>query len=96
VENARTSALSLRPSMPTISAADPHERQAPSPQTQIPALRPARSAEACANPVYTSTPKKPNSAVRKRWPAFRLTSGFEAPAYIPGIGHNLQEPSVVG
>ena len=44
--------------------------------------------------VYTSTPKKPNSALRKV-ARVRLTSGFEVTAYIPGIGHNLQEHSVV-
>ena len=44
--------------------------------------------------VYTTTPKKPNSAIRKV-ARVRLTSGFEVTAYIPGIGHNLQEHSVV-
>ena len=44
--------------------------------------------------VYTSTPKKPNSALRKV-ARVRLTSGFEVTAYIPGIGHNIQEHSVV-
>jgi small subunit ribosomal protein S12 len=44
--------------------------------------------------VYTTTPKKPNSALRKV-ARVRLTSGFEVTAYIPGIGHNLQEHSVV-
>jgi len=44
--------------------------------------------------VYTTTPKKPNSALRKV-ARVRLTSGFEVTAYIPGIGHNLQEHSIV-
>jgi small subunit ribosomal protein S12 len=44
--------------------------------------------------VYTTTPKKPNSALRKV-ARVRLTSGIEATAYIPGIGHNLQEHSIV-
>ena len=44
--------------------------------------------------VYTQTPKKPNSALRKV-ARVRLTSGFEVTAYIPGIGHNIQEHSVV-
>ena len=44
--------------------------------------------------VYTTTPKKPNSALRKV-ARVRLTSGFEVTAYIPGIGHNIQEHSVV-
>jgi len=44
--------------------------------------------------VYTVTPKKPNSALRKV-ARIRLTSGFEVTAYIPGIGHNLQEHAVV-
>ena len=44
--------------------------------------------------VYTTTPKKPNSAIRKV-ARIRLTTGFEITAYIPGIGHNLQEHSVV-
>jgi small subunit ribosomal protein S12 len=65
-------------------------------------LTKTKSPALCENPqrrgvctrVYTTTPKKPNSALRKV-ARVRLTSGFEVTAYIPGIGHNLQEHSVV-
>ena len=64
-------------------------------KTKSPALRegpqPARGA--CTR-VYTTTPKKPNSAIRKV-ARVRLSNGFEVTAYIPGEGHNLQEHSIV-
>jgi small subunit ribosomal protein S12 len=59
-----------------------------------PRCRAARSAAACAPRVYTTTPKKPNSALRKV-AKVRLTNGFEVISYIGGEGHNLQEHSVV-
>ena len=59
-----------------------------------PALKGAPQKRGVCTRVYTSTPKKPNSALRKV-ARVRLTSGIEVTAYIPGIGHNLQEHSVV-
>ena len=59
-----------------------------------PALKSCPQRRGVCTRVYTTTPKKPNSAVRKV-ARIRLTSGFEVTAYIPGIGHNLQEHSVV-
>nr|YP_009694127.1 ribosomal protein S12 [Christensenia aesculifolia]YP_009694128.1 ribosomal protein S12 [Christensenia aesculifolia]QEI60302.1 ribosomal protein S12 [Christensenia aesculifolia]QEI60303.1 ribosomal protein S12 [Christensenia aesculifolia]QNH93631.1 ribosomal protein S12 [Christensenia aesculifolia]QNH93632.1 ribosomal protein S12 [Christensenia aesculifolia] len=62
--------------------------------TKSPALRGCPQRRGVCTRVYTTTPKKPNSALRKV-ARVRLTSGFEITAYIPGIGHNLQEHSVV-
>nr|YP_010512288.1 ribosomal protein S12 [Andira humilis]YP_010512333.1 ribosomal protein S12 [Andira humilis]QVX28589.1 ribosomal protein S12 [Hymenolobium janeirense]QVX28590.1 ribosomal protein S12 [Hymenolobium janeirense]UXL83612.1 ribosomal protein S12 [Andira humilis]UXL83657.1 ribosomal protein S12 [Andira humilis] len=62
--------------------------------TKSPALRGCPQRRGTCTRVYTITPKKPNSALRKV-ARVRLTSGFEITAYIPGIGHNLQEHSVV-
>lgn len=63
-------------------------------RTKSPALKSCPQRRGVCTRVYTTTPKKPNSAVRKV-ARVRLTSGFEVSAYIPGIGHNLQEHSVV-
>jgi len=63
-------------------------------KTNTPALRGAPQKRGVCTRVYTSTPKKPNSALRKV-ARVRLTTGVEVTAYIPGIGHNLQEHSVV-
>lgn len=63
-------------------------------KTKSPALRESPQKRGVCTRVYTTTPKKPNSALRKV-ARVRLTSGFEVTAYIPGIGHNLQEHSVV-
>ena len=60
----------------------------------VPALQACPQRRGVCTRVYTTTPKKPNSALRKV-ARVRLTSGFEVTAYIPGIGHNLQEHSVV-
>nr|YP_009690899.1 ribosomal protein S12 [Pecluma dulcis]YP_009690946.1 ribosomal protein S12 [Pecluma dulcis]QEG57679.1 ribosomal protein S12 [Pecluma dulcis]QEG57726.1 ribosomal protein S12 [Pecluma dulcis] len=62
--------------------------------TKSPALRGCPQRRGVCTRVYTTTPKKPNSALRKV-ARVRLTSKFEVTAYIPGIGHNLQEHSVV-
>ena len=62
--------------------------------TKSPALKSCPQRRGICTRVYTTTPKKPNSAIRKV-ARVRLTSGFEVTAYIPGIGHNLQEHSVV-
>lgn len=63
-------------------------------KTKSPALHSCPQRRGVCTRVYTTTPKKPNSALRKV-ARVRLTSGFEITAYIPGIGHNLQEHSVV-
>jgi small subunit ribosomal protein S12 len=63
-------------------------------KTKSPALKSCPQKRGVCTRVYTTTPKKPNSALRKV-ARVRLTSGFEVSAYIPGIGHNLQEHSVV-
>ena len=63
-------------------------------KSDVPALGGSPQRRGVCTRVYTSTPKKPNSALRKV-ARVRLTSGFEVTAYIPGIGHNLQEHSVV-
>ena len=80
--------------MPTIQQLIRSERQTLSRKTKSPALRSCPERRGVCTRVYTSTPKKPNSALRKV-ARVRLTSGFEVTAYIPGIGHNLQEHSVV-
>ena len=80
--------------MPTIQQLIRSERQTLSRKTKSPALRACPERRGVCTRVYTSTPKKPNSALRKV-ARVRLTSGFEVTAYIPGIGHNLQEHSVV-
>jgi len=63
-------------------------------KTKTPALRGAPQRRGVCTRVYTTTPKKPNSALRKV-ARVRLTSGVEVTAYIPGVGHNLQEHSIV-
>jgi len=63
-------------------------------KTKSPALTNCPQRRGVCTRVYTSTPKKPNSALRKV-ARIRLTNGFEVSSYIPGIGHNLQEHSVV-
>jgi small subunit ribosomal protein S12 len=63
-------------------------------KTKSPALKSCPQRRGVCTRVYTTTPKKPNSALRKV-ARVRLTSGFEVTAYIPGIGHNVQEHSVV-
>nr|QRD99218.1 ribosomal protein S12 [Chorisodontium aciphyllum] len=80
--------------MPTIQQLIRNRRQAIENRTKSPALRGCPQRRGVCTRVYTTTPKKPNSALRKV-ARVRLTSGFEITAYIPGIGHNLQEHSVV-
>lgn len=80
--------------MPTIQQLIRSERQATQRKTKSPALKSCPQRRGVCTRVYTTTPKKPNSALRKV-ARVRLTSGFEVTAYIPGIGHNLQEHSVV-
>jgi small subunit ribosomal protein S12 len=80
--------------MPTIQQLIRYERKKIMPKTKSPALNACPQRRGVCTRVYTTTPKKPNSALRKV-ARVRLTSGFEVTAYIPGIGHNLQEHSVV-
>ena len=63
-------------------------------KTDVPALKGSPQRRGVCTRVYTTTPKKPNSALRKV-ARVRLTNGFEVTSYIPGEGHNLQEHSVV-
>ena len=80
--------------MPTISQLVGSERKRLSKKTKSPALKACPERRGVCTRVYTSTPKKPNSALRKV-ARIRLTNGFEVTSYIPGEGHNLQEHSVV-
>jgi len=80
--------------MPTIQQLIRTKRQSTVKKTKSPALKNCPQRRGVCTRVYTTTPKKPNSAIRKV-ARVRLTSGFEVTAYIPGIGHNLQEHSVV-
>lgn len=80
--------------MPTIQQLVRSERQKDQKKTKSPALKFCPQRRGVCTRVYTTTPKKPNSALRKV-ARVRLTSGFEVTAYIPGIGHNIQEHSVV-
>lgn len=80
--------------MPTIQQLVRTARKKILKKTKTPALRSCPQRRGICTRVYTTTPKKPNSAIRKV-ARIRLTTGFEVTAYIPGIGHNLQEHSVV-
>ena len=80
--------------MPTVNQLVRKGRKAPRAKTKTPALRGAPQKRGVCTRVYTTTPKKPNSALRKV-ARVRLTNGMEVGAYIPGEGHNLQEHSVV-
>ena len=80
--------------MPTINQLVRKGRKRVKKKTNTPALKGAPQKRGVCTRVYTSTPKKPNSALRKV-ARVRLTTGIEVTAYIPGIGHNLQEHSVV-
>lgn len=80
--------------MPTIQQLIRSPRKTILKKTKSPALKNCPQRRGVCTRVYTTTPKKPNSALRKV-ARVRLTSGFEVTAYIPGIGHNLQEHSIV-
>lgn len=80
--------------MPTINQLCRMERVKVKKKTKAPALRSSPQKRGVCIRVYTTTPKKPNSALRKV-ARVRLTNGMEITTYIPGIGHNLQEHSVV-
>lgn len=80
--------------MPTINQLIRHRRQAQKYKSKSPALTGCPQRRGVCTRVFTTTPKKPNSALRKV-ARVRLSNGFEVNSYIPGIGHNLQEHSVV-
>ena len=80
--------------MPTINQLVRKGRKPAVSKSKVPALQNSPQKRGVCTRVYTTTPKKPNSALRKV-ARVRLTNGFEVTSYIPGEGHNLQEHSVV-
>ena len=80
--------------MPTIQQLIRQGRSSKSSKTKTPALKGSPQRRGVCTRVFTTTPKKPNSALHKV-ARVRLTSGVEVTAYIPGEGHNLQEHSIV-
>ena len=80
--------------MPTINQLIKRSRVKPKYRSKVPALERSPQKRGVCTKVYTTTPKKPNSALRKV-ARVKLTNGQEVSAYIPGEGHNLQEHSVV-
>ncbi len=80
--------------MPTIQQLVRKGRKTPKVKTKSPALKGSPQRRGVCTRVFTTTPKKPNSALRKV-ARVRLSSGIEVTAYIPGVGHNLQEHSIV-
>ncbi len=80
--------------MPTINQLIRKQRQSAKYKSKSPALVSCPQRRGVCTRVFTTTPKKPNSALRKV-ARVRLSNGFEVNSYIPGIGHNLQEHSVV-
>jgi small subunit ribosomal protein S12 len=80
--------------MTTISQLVRYGRESKTQRSKTPALKGSPQKRGVCTRVYTVTPKKPNSALRKV-ARVRLTNGMEVTTYIPGIGHNLQEHSVV-
>ena len=80
--------------VPTISQLVRMGRESEKTRTKSPALQSCPQRRGVCTRVYTTTPKKPNSALRKV-ARVRLTNGIEVTSYIPGVGHNLQEHSIV-
>ena len=80
--------------MATINQLVRKPRKRPVTKSDVPALQACPQKRGVCTRVYTTTPKKPNSALRKV-ARVRLSSGVEVTAYIPGVGHNLQEHSMV-
>ena len=80
--------------MPTINQLIRKPRKPAEARNKVPAMEACPQKRGVCTRVYTTTPKKPNSALRKV-ARVRLTNGFEVTSYIPGVGHNLQEHSVV-
>ena len=85
---------SKKKTMPTINQLVRKGRQRVKYKTASPALQSSPQKRGVCTRVYTQTPKKPNSALRKV-ARVRLTNGIEVTTYIPGVGHNLQEHSIV-
>ena len=79
--------------MPTINQLIRRGRTRPTSRNKVPAMEECPQKRGVCTRVYTTTPKKPNSALRKV-ARVRLTNGFEVTSYIPGEGHNLQEHSL--
>jgi small subunit ribosomal protein S12 len=90
----RAPRLGAKERMPTINQLIRKPRVAQHAKKKVPALQQSPQKRGVCTRVYTTTPKKPNSALRKV-AKVRLTNGFEVIGYIPGEGHNLQEHSVV-
>jgi small subunit ribosomal protein S12 len=84
----------VKATMPTINQLIATPRMVQKSRKKVPALQQSPQKRGVCTRVYTTTPKKPNSALRKV-AKVRLTNGFEVIGYIPGEGHNLQEHSVV-
>jgi small subunit ribosomal protein S12 len=80
--------------MPSINQLVRRARRLQKDRTKAPAMKKCPQVRGVCVRVYTTTPKKPNSALRKV-ARVRLTNGLEVTSYIPGVGHNLQEHSVV-
>ena len=80
--------------MPTVAQLVRQGRKTAGKKTKSPALMNCPQKRGVCTRVYTTTPKKPNSALRKV-ARLRLTNGMEVTSYIPGVGHNLQEHSIV-
>ena len=80
--------------MPTINQLIRNPRAPQTARNKVPAMQACPQKRGVCTRVYTSTPKKPNSALRKV-ARVRLTNGVEVTTYIPGVGHNLQEHSIV-
>ncbi|MBQ7524374.1 MAG: 30S ribosomal protein S12 [Alphaproteobacteria bacterium] len=80
--------------MPTINQLIKYPRRSRIARNKVPAMEGCPQKRGVCSRVFTTTPKKPNSAMRKV-ARIRLTNGFEVTGYIPGEGHNLQEHSVV-
>src|SRR5258708_19021967 len=93
-QNRESSAFSVPQTMPTINQLVRRGREKVRTKSASPALKQCPQKRGVCTRVYTTTPKKPNSALRKV-ARVRLTNGMEVTSYIPGEGHNLQEHSVV-
>jgi small subunit ribosomal protein S12 len=94
VEGSRALELKKEITVPTFNQLVRKGRTAPNYKTASPALQSSPQRRGVCTRVYTQTPKKPNSALRKV-ARVRLTNGIEVTTYIPGVGHNLQEHSIV-
>jgi small subunit ribosomal protein S12 len=93
-ETSSTNVAETRSRMPTIAQLVRKGRESKTDKVKTPALKGSPQRRGVCTRVYTTTPKKPNSALRKVC-RVRLSSGIEVTAYIPGVGHNLQEHSIV-